>query len=281
MGYPDRIIPDGSIHHVMNRGVARQPIFFTDKHRIEFGRLLAEIHERFGIEVLAYCLMGNHYHLIVRCPAGRLSEAMQHLGSTFVRHVNDEVGRDGPLFRSRFKSILVDSDRYLLRAVRYVHRNALDLAGVTSPAGYRWSSHRAYLGHRRSPEFLDTSVVLEMFGNDVARFDRFVCDSEIRHPSADRPDLADLRHTIELAAMVADDADDTSSASIVRSASMLLTEMLTGAERQQWIDELGVPNREALRKAMGRARQRMASMVMLADVMEFVANEFGLARPAA
>lgn len=280
MGYPNRVVPDGSVHHVMNRGVARQTIFFCDRDRIEFGRLLAEIHERFGIEVLAYCLMDNHYHLIVRCPTGGLSEAMQHLASTFVRHVNERVNRDGPLFRSRFKSILVDNDEYLLRAIRYVHRNPLDIAGVSAPSEYRWSSHRTYMGHRRTPGFLEMSTVLRMFGGDVRRFERFVGESIERGPIG-CTDLSDLRRTVELAVMTVDDVDDAPTAGLVRSASILLAETLVGEARRQWIDELEIPNAEALRKATGRARQRLATTAMLVDVVEFVTAEFGLIRQAA
>ena len=80
-------------------------MFFADEDRIEFGRVLGEIHERFGVETLAYCLVPNHYHLLLRCPDGGLSAAMQHLGSTFTRRMNDRAGRDGPLFRGRFHAI--------------------------------------------------------------------------------------------------------------------------------------------------------------------------------
>lgn len=176
----------------MNRGVARQRTFFDDEDRVDFGAQLANIHDRFGVQTLAYCLLDNHYHLLLRTPDGGLSEAMQHLGLVYTRHTNDRRGRDGPLFRGRYHSILVTTDRYLVIAARYIHRNALDVAGVTNPADYRWSSYRAYLGHRRVPAFLNTDLVLDQFGGDRARLVRF---TESEDPTVTT--LADLLPLIE------------------------------------------------------------------------------------
>jgi putative transposase len=112
---------------MMNRGIDRQPVFFADADGVKFGRRLAEVHERFGVETLAYCLMPNHYHLLIRLPGGGLAAAIHHLGSLYTRNTNDRTGRDGPLFRGRYHSIRVDTDEYLLWAARYIHRNPLAL----------------------------------------------------------------------------------------------------------------------------------------------------------
>lgn len=158
----------GGLFHVMNRGVARQPVFFDDSDRVEFGRRLAALHVDFGVETVAYCLMTNHYHLLLRPTAGRLSDAMQHLGSVYTRHTNARIGRDGPLFRGRFASVPVTSDAQLFRTVRYVHRNALDLPGVSKVERYRWSSLRAYLGLRRVPSFVNVDLVLGVWTSQAA-----------------------------------------------------------------------------------------------------------------
>ncbi|TFH13706.1 MAG: transposase, partial [Acidimicrobiales bacterium] len=95
MPRPPRPDPLGGWHHVMNRGANRSSIFFDDNDRIEVGQRLCEINELFGIEVHAYCLMGNHFHFLLHCPHGGVSPAMQRFSSLFTRHVNDRHGRDG------------------------------------------------------------------------------------------------------------------------------------------------------------------------------------------
>jgi len=184
----------GAVHHVMNRGVDRQRVFFADADRTEFGARLAEAHERFAVETLAYCLMANHYHLLVRSLDGRLSEAMHHIGTVYARHTNDRLGRDGPLFRGRFHSIRVDTDWYLECAVRYIHRNPLDLDGIADPADYRWSSFRTYDGLRPRPDFMSLDLVLGVFGDDRAELARFTrADMSAPAPRA----LRDLLTLIE------------------------------------------------------------------------------------
>jgi REP element-mobilizing transposase RayT len=157
----------------MNRGVNRQPVFFDDLDRIEFGRRLLDIHQVCDVETLAYCLMDNHYHLLLRSGEARLSEAMQRLGSVYTTSTNRRVGRDGPLFRGRFHSIEVTSDGHLLAAIRYIHRNALDLPEVRSIDQYRWSSMRAHLGLTPAPAFLAVDAVRGFFGADLARLTNF------------------------------------------------------------------------------------------------------------
>ena len=118
MGRQTRTDRQDGWHHVVNRGVARMATFHDDADRVEFGRLLAVGHDRFGVEVHAYCLMTNHFHLVLHCPDGGLSEYMQLLTSVHARHVNDRAGRDGPLYRGRFASRHIRDGRYLRNAVR-------------------------------------------------------------------------------------------------------------------------------------------------------------------
>jgi REP element-mobilizing transposase RayT len=164
MGRPLRPDVAGGYHHVFNRGVDRQPIFRTDRDRVEFLRLLDVVHHRFGVLVHSYCLMGNHYHLVLECPDGGLSSAMHLLASNYVRHVNERWGRDGPLFRARFATRPVTDEAYLIQLVRYVHRNPLSFIPESELVRYRWSSARAYLGHRARPTWLRTDDVLRLVG---------------------------------------------------------------------------------------------------------------------
>ncbi|MGK0275774.1 MAG: REP element-mobilizing transposase RayT [Ilumatobacter sp.] len=251
-----RLDPIDAFHHITNRGVDRQAVFFSDADRVEFGRLLGEICEMFEVEVLAYCLMDNHFHLLLRCPNGGLSDAMQRLGSVYTRHVNDRVGRDGPLFRGRFHSRLIGDVRYLANVVRYIHRNALDIGGVQTVSGYRWSSHRTYLGHRRCPSWLATDHVMEWFEDDPAAFDAFVNAADGPPNRATRSfDLSELRAAVDLA--VYQHAPDELGAmrSLPRVLCLLFAQQLPIESAQRLMAELGLGNAAAFKSAAWRANR--------------------------
>ena len=115
------------------------------------------------MRVLAYCLMTNHYHLLVSCPEGGLSKFMHRVGSLYARHHNDRLGRDGPICRDRFRSLLIDSDEYLANAGRYIHRNPVDIRPQPALDEYPWSSYRHYVTDAPAPEWLSTSELLGPF----------------------------------------------------------------------------------------------------------------------
>lgn len=253
MGRAHRVDFEGGFHHVMNRGASRQTVFFCDADRVEFGRLLGVISDRLGIEVLAYCLLDNHYHLLVHCPEGGLSEAMHLIGSVFTRHANDRAGRDGPLFRGRFHAVPVLDDEQLVVTARYIHRNVLDVAGVNDVDGYRWSSHRAYLGLRRLPRFLNTSHVLEAFDGDVRAFDDFVRSDLVGNPvlPADVRLMPILTVSIDLAFET-----ETAAPNVARTVAILLCNHLNSADRAAMCERLGFASPAATAQAFRRARRR-------------------------
>lgn len=145
MARPLRIDYPGAWHHVMNRGARHQEIFLSDEDRHDFLDLLGTIHERFGLELNAFCLMSTHYHLLVRNPEGELTRAVHYLDSVYAQRFNRRNRFDGPLFRGRFRSKLVDSDGYCHLAARYIHRNPLE-AGLTSRLlDYKWSSYPIFM----------------------------------------------------------------------------------------------------------------------------------------
>jgi putative transposase len=169
----------------MNRGAGRRPIFKTPAQRAAFLDLLDQISQIFGIEIHAYCLMDNHYHLLICTPEAGLGKAMRHLNGVYTQRFNRLVGTDGPLFRGRYKAILVDADSYLLRVNRYIHLNPVVEGLVSSPAAYPYSSYRAYLGLEATPVWLRTETCLHLFGEAEARqpYRQFVengLDDEIR-----------------------------------------------------------------------------------------------------
>jgi putative transposase len=156
-------------YHVMNRGARKMDIFIEDKERWLFLELLNEIYNKYQIEIHAYCLMGNHYHLLIKTPLANLSRAMQYLNGIYVQRYNKMYKTDGPLFRGRFKAVILDVDNYLLRLTRYIHLNPVK-ANLTKRAGdYLWSSCPAYLGHIATPDWLQTKFVLTQFGDKLQR----------------------------------------------------------------------------------------------------------------
>ena len=153
MTRPMRLDPADGIHHLMNRSARRYDCFLDDRDRRFFINLLSDACDKRGAKVLALCLMGNHFHLVVRFPAGGVSGLMKQVSENYTRAFNQFHGYDGPLFRSRFKSLLVVDDEYLINLVRYVHRNPLEL-GYRLPT-YRWSTFPIYCGNRRQPDWVD------------------------------------------------------------------------------------------------------------------------------
>lgn len=165
MGRPTRNDSAGNWHHAMNRGGRHGAIFIDDDDRERFLRLLGGIRNRFSVTTHAYCLMDNHYHLLLHCPSARLSEAMQYLSGCYTRSFNERHLFDGPLFKGRFASRDITSDTQLLDVSRYIHRNPLDIGAHVALGEYRWSSFGAYLGKSLPPAWLETSFLGGIVGS--------------------------------------------------------------------------------------------------------------------
>ena len=177
MSRPLRIEYEGAWYHVMNRGRARQTIFPGRASYEAFLATLAEAAHRFRLGIHAYCLMPNHYHLLVQTPLGNLSRAMRHVDGLYTQRYNRLEETDGPLFRGRYKAILVDADAYLLSVSRYIHRNPVEAEPplVADLADWPWSSYPAYLGRASAPAWLETGTVLgALNATDPAGYRGFV-----------------------------------------------------------------------------------------------------------
>ena len=166
MSRPLRIFYKDACYHVMNRGANHQSIFYNDCHRQMFLELLEEIVVDYGAVVMAYCLMGNHYHLLLQTPHANLSRIMRHLDGVYTQRFNKITARDGSLFRGRYKAILVGDGAYLLQVSRYIHLNPVAAQLVVEPEEYVWSSLRAYLKMVDRPGWLTNEVVLSYLGGD-------------------------------------------------------------------------------------------------------------------
>lgn len=170
--YPD------AWYHVMNRGRRGEDVFKAKKDYSAFIDLLKELVEDYSVKIAAYCLMSNHYHLLVQTPQANISRAMRHLNGVYTQRFNKINHCDGQLFRGRFKSILVDADSYLLELLRYIHRNPLDSGIVDNIDKYNWSSHKAYLSEAKKWDWLHKRYMLSLFsmnrGESIKRYKQFV-----------------------------------------------------------------------------------------------------------
>ena len=163
MARPLRIEFSGALYHVTSRGDRREAIFEDDEDRLLFLRTLAEVVERFHWLCHAYCLMTNHYHLLVETPDGNLSKGMRHLNGVYTQATNRRHARTGHLFQGRFQGILVDKDPYLLELTRYVVLNPVRGGMVRQPENWPWSSYRAMTGKTPAPAWLATDGILALF----------------------------------------------------------------------------------------------------------------------
>jgi len=191
MARPLRIDIAGGWYHVMSRGIERRTIFVDDSFCLHFMDLLGELRERFGVEIHAYVLMGNHYHLILRTPDANASQAMQWLNVSFSAWSNARRQRVGHVFQGRFRSTLIDGEgSWLLKASAYLHLNPVRVSsmglgkaankaesmGLVKPdkdqirarlrvlREHRWSSYRAYGNYCSVPEWLVTREILDRAG---------------------------------------------------------------------------------------------------------------------
>jgi putative transposase len=164
-----RVLVAHGIYHVTARGNRRQPIFLDSHDQLRFLRLLVVVAGRRGWRCHGYCLMPNHYHLVVQTPEADLSQGMQHLNGRYAQAFNDQHGFDGHLFQGRFHSVLIESTWHLLEVTRYLAINPVEGGLCVRPADWRWGSYRALIGAAHSSSFVATEELLRYFGPDVER----------------------------------------------------------------------------------------------------------------
>ena len=155
----------GATYHVMLRGNNGQAIFFSDRDRCRMCLFLQEGVEKFGHRILAFCFMTNHVHLIIQVGDISISQIIQNLAFRYTRYINWQHDRIGHLFQGRFRSVIVDSRRYLKELVRYIHLNPVRASLVQHPQDYRWSSHHAYLTPNEFT-WLTCDCTLQRFSSD-------------------------------------------------------------------------------------------------------------------
>ena len=167
MSRPLRIQFPDAWYHVMNRGRRGDLIFKEKGDHYAFIDLLKDCIEMWNIRVVAYCLMSTHYHILLQTPDANLSRCMRHINGLYTQYFNRSHGLDGHLFRGRYKSILVDSDAYLLELLRYIHRNPIEAGIADRLDSYQWSSHKGYLSRSEKWEWLYKEYVLKIFSKNT------------------------------------------------------------------------------------------------------------------
>jgi putative transposase len=164
MARPLRLEFAGAIYHLTSRGNARQKVFLSDADRELFLKTLSWVVNRYGWICHAYCLMANHYHLLIETPKANLSIGMRQLNGIYTQSFNRRHNRVGHLFQGRFKAILMERESHLLDLCRYIVLNLLRVKGSARAQSWKWSSYGATAGLTRVSEFLSTEWILAQFG---------------------------------------------------------------------------------------------------------------------
>ena len=165
MARPLRIEFAGGLYHVTSRGDRREDIFSGDEDRVAWLEIFRVVCERFNWTCHAYCLMSNHYHLVVETIEGNLARGMRQLNGVFTQYINRTHGRLGHVFQGRYKGILVEKDAYLLELARYVVLNPVRAGMVPRAEDWPWSSYRAMVGAEPAPAWLAVDGLLRAFGH--------------------------------------------------------------------------------------------------------------------
>ena len=191
-----RIEFEGAYYHILSRGNEQRNIFTDNDDRISFLEILGNMSERFEIEVYAYVLMNNHYHLLLKTNKPNISKGMQWFGTTYTRRYNVKHKRNGHLFQGRFKNFLVENDEYLMLLSCYIHRNPLRAGIVRRLVDYPWSSYPVYAYGKKSPEWLRTAPILSHF--DIKDKNRAYRDMVQGYSREEKRLWEDFRHSLFL-----------------------------------------------------------------------------------
>jgi REP element-mobilizing transposase RayT len=180
MARPLRIEYPNAVYHVTSRGNARNKIFLSDQDRENFLFVLGAVVKRFSWLCHSYCLMDNHYHLMIETPDANLSRGMRQLNGVYTQKYNWWHSKTGHIFQGRYKSILVEKENYLLELCRYVVLNPVRATMVQKPDEWKWSSYEATAGLKSVPAFLTVNWTLRLFSKNQKeaqkRYRRFVSE---------------------------------------------------------------------------------------------------------
>jgi len=184
-----RITYPGAFYHVTSRGNERKAIFKSKRDREKFLEYLESATERYHAVIHAYCMMDNHYHILLETPSGNLSQIMRHINGAYTTYFNIKRARSGHLFQGRYKAILVEMDEYAKELSRYIHLNPVRAKIVETPEAYDWSSYNVYIGKQKPAKWLYRDFILGYFGQNVSTaqkaYKKFV--TAVAHKEYDSP----------------------------------------------------------------------------------------------
>jgi putative transposase len=178
MSRPLRLEFPYALYHITSRGDRREDIYENDIDRRDFLGIFSSVIEQFNWVCYAYCLMDNHYHLLVQTPNSNLSKGMRHLNGVYTQSYNRRHNKTGHLFQGRYKSILVEANAYLLELSRYIVLNPVKASMVDQVGGWKWSSYQAMIGECQSPDWLSSDYLMSLFSPQrktaIKRYNSFV-----------------------------------------------------------------------------------------------------------
>jgi len=162
-----RVLSPTHIYHVMVRGNAGRDIFLSDEDRQKLLKIIINKKREDQFILYAYCLMDNHFHLVLEEYKDNISHIMRRINTTYVLYFNKKYQLRGHLFQDRFKSEVVENDAYLLALIRYIHNNPIKAGLITFPQDYQWSSYLSYTDYQK--KIVHTEDILKLFSEDMAQ----------------------------------------------------------------------------------------------------------------
>jgi putative transposase len=169
MARPLRIEYEGAFYHIIQRGLERRSIFRGDRNKERFLQYLSESHFKYNLICHAYCLMDNHYHLIIQTPKANIAQIMHYINASYVMYYNKKHKRNGPLYQGRYKSFLVEADEYLYQLSRYIHLNPIRAKIVGRPEDYGWSSYVYFIRKEKPKKWLETNFISSSFASSAKK----------------------------------------------------------------------------------------------------------------
>jgi REP element-mobilizing transposase RayT len=282
-----RIEFPGAWYHIFSRGIAKQEVYLDDNDRHHFLSLIGQVAEDLNVECHGYCLMDNHYHLILHTPDGNLSRAMKRIIGPYTQRLNKRHDRDGPIFNGRFKSEIVEDDTYLLSLSRYVHLDPVAAGLVDAPGKYKWSSYNFYINRAKGPQWIKSEPILRAIGGQRPRqrYRNFVegkSQPEVTWPPP-QPAPSQKKHTqsikrlsltldkglrLAAAALGISQRELKQSGEIHRPAVLLVLTSLGNTPLSEVAEKFGYANANSLSAALGRWNRNMETNPNLKEAVQ-------------